>query len=199
MRCFRFFRGTIQSANISPSQHHPTRRDLMATSRRGFTEDRRLATARYWSVKKASQHGPSLNAIRTHASWLPMIAFVTAFASAKGRTDASGFRWAEGPVWFGDMRMLLWSDIPNNATAALMKSAEKPASFATRPIIAMVTPATDRGANQRCGARHPPHYAYRNTMAQLPYWPIATRSSPHSSKRYRCEVRRHRSLTSAIW
>ena len=28
---------------------------------------------------------------------------------------ASGFRWAEGPVWFGDMRMLLWSDIPNNA------------------------------------------------------------------------------------
>ena len=25
------------------------------------------------------------------------------------------FRWAEGPVWFGDMRMLLWRDIPNNA------------------------------------------------------------------------------------
>jgi gluconolactonase len=27
---------------------------------------------------------------------------------------ATGFRWAEGPVWFGDMRCLLWSDIPNN-------------------------------------------------------------------------------------
>ncbi len=27
---------------------------------------------------------------------------------------ASGFRWAEGPVWFGDGRFLLWSDIPNN-------------------------------------------------------------------------------------
>src|SRR5437899_6086156 len=27
---------------------------------------------------------------------------------------ASGFRWAEGPVWFGDGRYLLWSDIPNN-------------------------------------------------------------------------------------
>src|ERR1700680_1119246 len=27
---------------------------------------------------------------------------------------AAGFRWAEGPVWFGDGRFLLWSDIPNN-------------------------------------------------------------------------------------
>ncbi len=27
---------------------------------------------------------------------------------------ATGFRWAEGPVWFGDGRYLLCSDIPNN-------------------------------------------------------------------------------------
>lgn len=27
---------------------------------------------------------------------------------------ASGCQWAEGPVWFGDQRALLWSDIPNN-------------------------------------------------------------------------------------
>jgi gluconolactonase len=27
---------------------------------------------------------------------------------------ASGFRWAEGPVWFGDGRYLLWSDVPGN-------------------------------------------------------------------------------------
>jgi gluconolactonase len=27
---------------------------------------------------------------------------------------ATGFRWAEGPVWFGDMRCLIWSDIPND-------------------------------------------------------------------------------------
>jgi gluconolactonase len=26
----------------------------------------------------------------------------------------TGMRWAEGPVWFGDARCLLWSDIPNN-------------------------------------------------------------------------------------
>ena len=27
---------------------------------------------------------------------------------------ATGMRWSEGPVWFGDGRYLLWSDIPNN-------------------------------------------------------------------------------------
>jgi gluconolactonase len=27
---------------------------------------------------------------------------------------ATGMSWAEGPVWFGDARCLIWSDIPNN-------------------------------------------------------------------------------------
>jgi gluconolactonase len=27
---------------------------------------------------------------------------------------ATGCRWSEGPVWFGDGRYLIWSDIPNN-------------------------------------------------------------------------------------
>jgi len=27
---------------------------------------------------------------------------------------ATGFRWAEGPVWFGDTRTLVWSDVPGN-------------------------------------------------------------------------------------
>ncbi|MCP8940224.1 SMP-30/gluconolactonase/LRE family protein [Alsobacter sp. SYSU M60028] len=27
---------------------------------------------------------------------------------------ATGMRWSEGPVWFGDARCLLWSDIPND-------------------------------------------------------------------------------------
>jgi gluconolactonase len=35
-------------------------------------------------------------------------------ALAKIEKIASGQRWAEGPVWFGDGRYLLWSDIPNN-------------------------------------------------------------------------------------
>jgi gluconolactonase len=42
-------------------------------------------------------------------------------AHAKLRVNAasverlvSGMRWAEGPVWFGDLGSLIWSDIPNN-------------------------------------------------------------------------------------
>jgi gluconolactonase len=34
--------------------------------------------------------------------------------SAAVERIATGFRWAEGPVWFGDHQALLWSDIPNN-------------------------------------------------------------------------------------
>lgn len=35
-------------------------------------------------------------------------------ALTKVERIASGMRWSEGPVWFGDGRYLLWSDIPNN-------------------------------------------------------------------------------------
>jgi gluconolactonase len=34
--------------------------------------------------------------------------------NAKVERIATGMRWCEGPVWFGDGRYLLWSDIPNN-------------------------------------------------------------------------------------
>lgn len=33
---------------------------------------------------------------------------------AKVERLSTGMRWSEGPVWFGDGRFLLWSDIPNN-------------------------------------------------------------------------------------
>jgi gluconolactonase len=35
-------------------------------------------------------------------------------ANAAVERLATGGRWTEGPVWFGDGRYLLWSDIPNN-------------------------------------------------------------------------------------
>ncbi len=36
-------------------------------------------------------------------------------ATAAVERIATGMRWCEGPVWFGDGRYLLWSDIPNDA------------------------------------------------------------------------------------
>jgi gluconolactonase len=48
---------------------------------------------------------------------------------------ATGMRWCEGPVWFGDGHYLLWSDIPNNrimrwddATGAVTEF-RKPSNF----------------------------------------------------------------------
>jgi gluconolactonase len=49
---------------------------------------------------------------------------------------AHGFRWAEGPVWFGDGRFLLWSDIPNNRImkweeeTGMVSVFRKPSGFA---------------------------------------------------------------------
>lgn len=35
-------------------------------------------------------------------------------ALAKVERLATGFRWCEGPVWFGDSRSLVWSDVPGD-------------------------------------------------------------------------------------
>ena len=43
----------------------------------------------------------------------PSFAKVRIFSAAVERL-AVGFRWAEGPVWIGDARCVLWSDIPND-------------------------------------------------------------------------------------
>lgn len=48
----------------------------------------------------------------------------------------TGCRWAEGPVWFGDGRYLLWSDIPNNRilrwdeVTGKVSEFRKPSNFA---------------------------------------------------------------------
>ena len=43
----------------------------------------------------------------------PSFAKYRIFSAAVERLG-TGMRWGEGPVWFGDGRYLLWSDIPNN-------------------------------------------------------------------------------------
>ena len=49
---------------------------------------------------------------------------------------ATGLRWAEGPVWFGDARHLLVSDIPNNRIVkwdeetGLLSNFRRPSNFA---------------------------------------------------------------------
>lgn len=69
------------------------------------------------------------SAMKAHARWetvtrYPDPAFeILDNSFTRYRLDAAGVeqlwtgaRWSEGPVWIGDQRCLIWSDIPNNRT-----------------------------------------------------------------------------------
>src|SRR5687767_10855843 len=62
-------------------------------------------------------------------------------ALAKVEKIASGMRWSEGPVWFGDGRYLLWSDIPNNS---IMKWEEE-----TGAVSVFRKPSNNSNGNSR--------------------------------------------------
>jgi gluconolactonase len=79
------------------------------------------------SVVAAAAAAPVWNAARALGGWEPSTRYPDAaikildpsFAkyrimSAAVERLATGMRWSEGPVWIGDGRYLLWSDIPNN-------------------------------------------------------------------------------------
>ena len=53
----------------------------------------------------------------------------------------TGARWSEGPVWFGDARCLIWSDIPNNR---MMRWTEE-----TNQVTVFRQPANNSNGNTR--------------------------------------------------
>jgi gluconolactonase len=63
--------------------------------------------------------------------------------SAAVERIATGYRWAEGAVWFGDGRYLLWSDIPNNV---MMRWCEE-----TGAISVFRSPSNFSNGNTRDG------------------------------------------------
>ena len=50
----------------------------------------------------------------------------------------TGLRWAEGPVWFGDGRYLLWSDIPNDRIMKWEEETGAISLFRARPLDELV-------------------------------------------------------------
>ena len=80
---------------------------------------------------------------------------------------ATGCRWAEGPVWFGDGRYLLWSDIPNNRILRWDEETGAVSASGSRPTTPMATRATGRAGSSpastgRAASRAP------STMAPSP-------------------------------
>ena len=60
---------------------------------------------------------------------------------AKVERLGTGFRWCEGPAWFGDGRYLVWSDLPNNR---LMRWEEE-----TGGISVFRSPSNNANGNTR--------------------------------------------------
>jgi gluconolactonase len=87
----------------------------MATSRRDLLKLSGIATASLLLSQKSfaawapAGRYPDPRIIAVDDTFKPYM-----LSSAKVEQIATGYRWAEGPVWFGDTRMLLWSDIPND-------------------------------------------------------------------------------------
>ena len=83
------------------------------------------------------QVGAPIHAIQTRSviSLDPSFDSLTIFSAAVERLY-TGCRWAEGPVYFGDGRYLLWSDIPNQQIlkweeeTGVVSVYRKPSNFA---------------------------------------------------------------------
>jgi hypothetical protein len=56
----------------------------------------------------------------------------------------TGARWVEGPVWFGDARCVLFSDIPNNRICVGMKRQAVRPFFGSRRTTPTATPVIAR-------------------------------------------------------
>ena len=75
----------------------------------------------------------------------------------------------EGPVWFGDGRYLLWSDIPNNRVLKWEEATGTVSVFSSRPTLPMATPVTGTAGLITCehGGRRVTRTEYDGTLTVL--------------------------------
>ena len=103
---------------------------------------------------------------------------------------AHGMRWAEGPVWFGDGRYLLWSDIPNNR---MLKWEEETGAGLRLPQAVELRQrqhARPPGPARHLRARRPPRHAHRvRRRHHRAHGPLAGQAAQLAQRRRR-EVRR---------
>ena len=81
--------------------------------------------------------------------------------SASVEQLASGCRWAEGPVWFGDGRYLLFSDIPNNRIIRWDEATGTAERVPPAVQFLERSGARPAGAAARLRAPDAPHHAHR--------------------------------------
>src|SRR5437588_9348967 len=80
----------------------------MSIARRSFIISGGLASmAASWDPAIVRYPDPNIKTLDPR--FTPLV-----LGNAAVETIATGCRFTEGPVWFGDLRCLLWSDIPND-------------------------------------------------------------------------------------
>jgi gluconolactonase len=68
-------------------------------------------------------------------------------AQASVERLATGMRWCEGPVYFGDARCLLWSDIPNSRIMRWDEGTGRASVYRTRRTTPTATRATGKAGS----------------------------------------------------
>lgn len=74
------------------------------------------------SVQNLTAQGPFISSSYPDPRVIRLDPRFPALGNASLERIATGFRWVEGPVYFGDGGFLLWSDIPNNRIMRWLES-----------------------------------------------------------------------------
>ena len=111
-------------------------------NRRDFLKSGFAAAGAIWVPRSSSSEVQERGIVRYPDPWVETIdeRFLVPFNAAVERLY-TGTRWAEGPVWFGDGRYLVWSDIPNNR---MLRWVEE-----TGQVSAFRQPANNSNGNAR--------------------------------------------------
>lgn len=121
----------VSTPPARPERAYPRRRFLQQSVAIAVAGFARSALAQSSAPFVPSARYPDPAVVTLHPSFLKYRVW-----NASVERLATGFRWLEGPVWFGDGRYLLASDIPNNRiirwdeTTAQLSVFRQPSNFA---------------------------------------------------------------------
>src|SRR5499426_1630395 len=121
---------------LPPASSSPPRGETMSVSRREFLVAGSAVVALAAAPRAVAQWQPSSRYPDPAIQILDQSFARYRLALSRVEQLATGMRWCEGPVWFGDGRYLLWSDIPNNRImrwdeeTGIVSVFRKPSNFA---------------------------------------------------------------------
>ena len=103
----------------------------------------------------------------------------------------TGGRWNEGPVWFGDLRSLIWSDIPNDRMLRWCEDSGEVSVFRQPSNNANGNTRDRQGRLLTCEHRQAEAATDRRALHRGDHW-LCVREKPHRLLVQRIATARHR-------